>query len=70
MKRNWKAITKEHTQSVNEFNFLVTDTQLYKRLCPSLRPLHRSSGPTVVIELKSAETRIFDDVIVIICVRE
>ena len=35
--------------------FLVADTQLYKRLCPSVRPL---VGPSVIIESKSEKTRI------------
>ena len=35
--------------------FLVADTQLYKRLCPSIG---RSVGWSVVIELKSGKTRI------------
>ena len=39
--------------------FLVADTQLYKRLCPSVRPSVRPSvGPSGVIELKSGKTRI------------
>ena len=42
--------------------FLVADTQLYKKLCPSIRssvrPLVRLSE--AVIELKSGETSIFD----------
>ena len=38
--------------------FLVADTQLYKRLCPSVR---HSIGPSVmVIELKSGKTSVFD----------
>ena len=37
------------------FVFLVADTQLYKRLCPSVR---RSVGPSVVIELENVKTRI------------
>ena len=36
--------------------FLVADTQLYKRLCPSVGPLVRPS--VMVIELESVETRI------------
>ena len=47
-------------------SFLVADTQLYKRLCPSVGPLVRwSVGPLVrrsvmVIELKSGKTSVFD----------
>ena len=38
--------------------FLVADTQLYKRLCPSVRP---SVGPLeAVIELKSGEIGVLD----------
>ena len=41
--------------------FLVADTQLYKRLCPSVRwsvgPLVR---PSEVIELKSVKMSVFD----------
>ena len=41
------------------FVFLVADTQLYKRLCPSVGPLVRwSVGPSVVIELENVKTRI------------
>ena len=37
---------------------LVADTQLYKRLCPSVGP---SVGPSeAVIELKSGETSVLD----------
>ena len=40
------------------FHFLVVDTELYKRLCPSVRP---SVGPSVmVIEMKSGKTSVFD----------
>ena len=47
--------------------FLVADTQLYKRLCPSVRPsvgplvrwsVGPSVGPSVTIELESGKTRI------------
>ena len=38
-----------------EFEFLVADKRLYKRLCPSVR---QSIGPSVVIELESVKTRI------------
>ena len=37
--------------------FLVADTQLYKRLCPSVRPLVRHTR-VVTLELKSGKTRI------------
>ena len=37
--------------------FLVADTQLYKRLCPSVGPSVRRS---VVIELKRGKTSVFD----------
>ena len=43
------------------FFFLVADTQLYKKEAfPSVRP-------SVMIELKSAKTRIFDAAVVIVC---
>ena len=39
--------------------FLVADTQLYKRLCPSVgRLVGRSVGWSVTLELKSGKTRI------------
>ena len=39
--------------------FLVADTQLYKRLCPSVRRLVGwSVGRSVTLELKSGKTRI------------
>ena len=39
--------------------FLVADTQLYKRLCPSVRPsVGWSVGRSVTLELKSGKTRI------------
>ena len=40
--------------------FLVADTQLYKRLCPSVRPLVRPSvgHGLIVIELKSGKTSV------------
>ena len=38
--------------------FLVSDTQLYKRLCPSVGPLVRLSE--AVIELKSGETSVLE----------
>ena len=37
--------------------FLVADTQLYKRLCPSVHP---SVRPSVVIESKSGKTSVLD----------
>ena len=41
--------------------FLVADTQLYKRLCPSVRPSVRPSvGPSEVIELKNGEMSVLD----------
>ena len=40
-------------------HFLVADTQLYKRLCPSVGwSFGWSVGRSVVIELKSGKTRI------------
>ena len=44
---------------------VVADTQLYKRLCPLVRP---SVRPSVVIESKSVKTRIYDAAVMIICV--
>ena len=43
------------------YPFLVADTQLYKRLCPSVGPsVGPSIGPSVmVIELKIGKTDIF-----------
>ena len=43
-----------------DFRFLVADTQLYKRLCPSVRPLVRwSVGPLVRDhESKSGKTSV------------
>ena len=39
--------------------FLVADTQLYKKLCPSVRPSVRPLvGWSVTLELKSRKTRI------------
>ena len=39
--------------------FLVADTQLYKRLCPSVGPSIRwSVRPSMMIELESVKTRI------------
>ena len=39
--------------------FLVLDMQLYKRLCPSVRPLVCwSVGPSVMIKLESVKTSI------------
>ena len=39
--------------------FLVADMQLYKRLCPSVRPLVCwSVGPSVMIKLESVKTSI------------
>ena len=58
--------------------FLVADTQLYERLCPSLRLsihqsigllVHWSVGPSVMIELKSGKTSILDTFCVCLCVR-
>ena len=43
------------------FTFLVADTILYKRLCPSV-------GPSVVIKLKSVKRRIYDAADIIACV--
>ena len=41
------------------FLFLVADTQLYKRLCPSVgRSVGWSVGWSVTLELKSGKTRI------------
>ena len=45
--------------------FLVADTQLYTRLCPSI---HQSVGPSVMLELKMQKTRIYDTAVVIVCV--
>ena len=45
--------------------FLVADTQLYKRLCPSVRWSVRWS---VTLELKMQETRIYNAAVVIECV--
>ena len=45
--------------------FLVADSQLYKRLCPSVRPLVRWS---VTLELKTRKTRIYDAAVVTLCV--
>ena len=47
------------------FRFLVADTQLYKRLCPSVR---WSVGPSITLELKTRKTRIYDTAVVIVCV--
>ena len=46
--------------------FLVADTQLYKRLCPSVRPLvcWALRWSVMVIELKSGETSVLDTVYV------
>ena len=42
-------------------HFLVADTQLCKRLCPSVCPLvRRSVGPSVMIELKSGKTSVLN----------
>ena len=39
--------------------FLVADTQLYKRLCPAVRPSVRwSIGPSITIKSKSVKVRI------------
>ena len=53
--------------------FLVADLQLYKRLCPSVRPLVHPSvgpsvGPLVMIELKSGKTSVLDTFCVCLCV--
>ena len=50
---------------VNLF-FLVADTQLYKRLCPSVGPLVRPS--VMVIESKSGKTSVLDTFCVCLCV--
>ena len=44
--------------------FLVADTQLYKRLCPSVGPLVRWS---VTLELKTQKTRVYNTAVIIVC---
>ena len=45
------------------------DTQLYKRLCPSVGWLVGwSVGRSVTLELKTRKTRIYDTAVVIVCV--
>ena len=52
---NFLSFLYEYEFEICDLAFLVADTQLYKRLCPSVRP---SVGPSViVIELK---TSVFD----------
>ena len=48
----------EIIEKKNRKTFLVADTQLYKRLCPFVRPLVHPSE--VVIKLKSWETSVLD----------
>ena len=55
--------------------FLVADTQLYKRLFPSVGPSVRLSVVpsvrwSVMIQLKSSKTRIFEFAVVIVCMSE
>ena len=50
--------------------FSVADTQLYKKLCPSVLlsvgpSVRRSVGRPVTLELKTRETRIYDAAVVI-----
>ena len=52
--------------------FLVADTQLYKRLCPSVGPLVRPSfgpliRPSVMIGSKSGKTSVLDTFCVFVC---
>ena len=42
---------RTHKRS-GKVEFLVADTQLYKRLCPSVRPLYWSVGPLVCTSQK------------------
>ena len=46
--------------------YLFADTQLYKRLCPSV---HLSILPSVVIELKSGKTGVLDSLCECLSVR-
>ena len=47
--------------------FLVADTQLLKRPCPSVGPtVHPLVGPSVVIELKGLKMRLYDASIMIV----
>ena len=51
------------------FLFLVADKQLYKRLCPSVRPsVGLLVGRSVVIELKRGKTSAFDTLCVCLSV--
>ena len=45
--------------------FIVSDTRLYKRLCPPVHPLVRHGDG-----VKNAKTHNFDAAIVIICLRK
>ena len=49
------------TAKIRNLTFLVADTQLYIKLCPSVGPLvHWSIGLSVVIKLKSGETSLLN----------
>ena len=49
----------KHQVSIGDLSFLVADTQLHKRLCPSVRQsVHWSVRRSVMIELKSGKTDI------------
>ena len=45
-------------------SFLVAFTQLYKRLCPSIRSL---SPPSVVIQLRKTKMNLYDALVMIVC---
>merc|ERR1712237_306608 len=55
MQRNFTVLNWNILNHSKPDSFLVADKRLYKRLCPSVRPLvGRSVGRSVVIELGSA----------------
>ena len=73
IKQGWHGIKTHSSKYSNQSALLVADTQLYERLCPSVRPSVRwsvrallrpsvrpSVRPSGVIELKSGKTSVFD----------
>ena len=58
-----KAGVEAEEYQVRPLSFLVAYTQLYEMPCPSV-------SPSVVIELESVTTRIFDDAVMIVGVCE